>query len=118
METGDLHLLSRISLLFNGCDSELRRGASANLEAARSDLQAIAELLPQLLASHQLPESVLRDALADLNGRVARCAILLESARTFHRGLAIRTGQAGTSYTAAGLGIDFTYTDAPTALNG
>jgi hypothetical protein len=118
METGDLNLLSRIVLLFDGCDLQLRRGDSGHLDAACSDLQAIAQLLPLLIASKQLSEPDLRNTLSELNSRVARCAILLDSARTFHRGLAIRTGQAGTSYTAAGLEIDFTYRNVPTALNG
>ena len=118
METGAPNLLSRIAFLFDECDSQLRLGTSANIEEAGSDLQTIAQLLPQFIASNHLPETVLRTTLCDLKGRVARCAILLESARTFHRGLAIRTGLAGTSYTEAGRQIDFPYSHAPTALNG
>jgi len=118
METGASNLLSRIAFLFDGCDSQLRHGTSRDIEAACSNLQTISQLLPQFIASNQMPDAVLRNTLGDMKGRVGRCALLLESARTYYRGLAIRSGQGGTAYTAAGLEVDFTYRNTPTTFNG
>lgn len=118
MSISDTDLFARVSQLLDRGEAELTRGSADNIDKARSNLQDVVQLFPQLISSTHLPQSALQSALAGLKVRVARCAILLETAGAFHRGLAIRTGQAGTSYTTGGLEVAFSDVRPPTAFHG
>lgn len=118
MNITDTVLLDRLSQLLERGEAELIRGSAGNIDNARSNLQDAVQLFPPLISSNHLSESALRTALAGLKVRIARCAILLETAGAFHRGLAIRTGQAGTSYTTGGLEVGFSETRPSTAYHG
>ena len=93
---------ARLIQLLERSEAELIRGGARDVDNARARLENVVELFPDLVAALAVPSPARRGVLAATQARVARCAVLLESTGAFHRGLAIRTQQAGTFYTPGG----------------